>query len=99
MISYGAVLRLNLFFGKWSYTNMFTSSYIQVSHTFTIIVPIADSTLKFIKDTKSNIFGNPIFDRKVVTLSGLIIKLFTIITIKNYFNDFFNLVLVCKDIE
>ena len=37
---------------------MFTNSNIQVSHAFTIIGLIADSTLKFINDTRSKIFGN-----------------------------------------
>ena len=48
---------------------MFTNSNTQVSHAFTITGTglIAESTLKFINDTKSKIFGNPIFDMKVVT--------------------------------
>ena len=37
MIDYGGILRFNLFLGKWSYTNMFTNSYIQESNTFTKI--------------------------------------------------------------
>ena len=53
---------------------MFTNSNIQVSHTFTIIGLIAESTLKFINDTRSKIYGNPIFEMEVVTLSGLILK-------------------------
>ena len=60
MIGCGAALRLNMFFGKWWYTNMFINSYIQVSHTFIIIALIAESTLKLINDTRSNIFENPI---------------------------------------
>ena len=44
---------------------MFTNSH--VSNTFTIIGLIADSTLKFINDTRSKIFGNPIFEMKVIT--------------------------------
>ena len=48
MIVHGGVLRLNLLFGKWWYTNMFTNSNIQVSHTFIIIRLIAESILKFI---------------------------------------------------
>ena len=43
---------------------MFTSSNIQVSHTFIIIGLIAESTLKFINDTRSNIFGNLILKMK-----------------------------------
>ena len=50
---------------------MFTSSYIQVSNIFTIIGPISESTLKIISDTRGKILGNPIFEIKVVTLSGL----------------------------
>ena len=45
MICYGVVLRFNLFFGKQWYTNIFTNSYIQVSHSFTIIGLIAECTL------------------------------------------------------
>ena len=37
---------------------MFTNSNIQVSHTFTIIGLIADSTLKLINNTRSKIFRN-----------------------------------------
>ena len=62
MIGYGAVLRLNLLSGKWWYTNMFTSSNIQVSHAFTIIGLIAESTMKFINDYRSKIFGNLILE-------------------------------------
>ena len=43
------------------YTNMFTISYIQVSNTFTLIGLIVESTMKFINDTRSKIFGNAIF--------------------------------------
>ena len=45
---------------------MFTNSNIQVSHPFTIIGLIAESTLKFINDTRRKIFGNPILEMKVV---------------------------------
>ena len=100
MIGYGAVLRLNLFFGNWCYTNMFPNSYIPVSHTFTVIVLTAESILKFINDTRSKIIRNPIFEMKVVTESGLIFEHYLqFTTIKDVFNDFFNLVLVCKDTE
>ena len=63
---YGALPSLNLFPGKWWYTNMFTNPNIQVSHTFTIIGLIAESTLKLTHDTKSKIFGNLILKMKVV---------------------------------
>ena len=43
---------------------MFTISYMQVSHTFTIIGLIADSTLKIINDIRNKIFGNSIFEMK-----------------------------------
>ena len=56
---YRAVLRLNLFFGKF-FTNMLTSSYIQVSNTFSIIGLIAESILKFINDIRIKIFRNSI---------------------------------------
>ena len=32
MIAYGAVLRLNLPFGKWLYTNMFINSCTEVTY-------------------------------------------------------------------
>ena len=53
---------------------MLTNSHIQVPNLFTIIGVIADSTLKFINDTRSKIFGNLIFEMKVITKSGLIFK-------------------------
>ena len=100
MIGYGAVLRLNLLSAKWWYTSIFTNSNIQVSHTFTIIGLITESTLKFINNTRSKIFGNLILEMKVVAWSSLIPKHYLqLTTIKNVFNDFFNLVLVCKDIK
>ena len=46
---------------------MFTNSYIQVSHLFTIIVLVAESTLKLKNDTGSKIFRNPNFEVKVRT--------------------------------
>ena len=58
MIGYGAVLRVNLFFGKWLYTNMFTNPNIHAFHTFIIIGLIAESTLKYINNTRSKIFKN-----------------------------------------
>ena len=100
MISYGAALRLNLFSGKWWYTSMFTNSNIEVSHTFTTIGLIAESTLKFINDTRSKIFGNLILEMKVVASSSLILNtICNLQQLRMLFNDFFNLVLVCKDIE
>ena len=54
-------------FGKWWYTNMLTNSYIQVSNTFTKIGLVAESILKLLNETMSKIFGNPIFEMKVVT--------------------------------
>ena len=41
---------------------MFTSSNIQASHAFTIIGLIAESTMKFINDYRSKIFGNLILE-------------------------------------
>ena len=41
---------------------MFTSSNIQVSHAFTILGLIAESTMKFINDCRSKIFGNLILE-------------------------------------
>ena len=45
---------------------MFTNSNIQISHTFAIIRLIAEFTVKFINNTRSKIFGNPILEIKVV---------------------------------
>ena len=45
---------------------MFTNSHNQVSYLFTIIGLIAESILNLINDTKSKIFGNPVFEMKVV---------------------------------
>ena len=53
---------------------MFTSFYIQVSNTFTIIGGIAESRLKLINNTRSKVSGNPIFEIEVITKSGLIFK-------------------------
>ena len=61
------LFRLNLLFGKWWYTDMFTNSYIQVSYTLTIIGLIAESSMKKVNDIKSKLFWNPIFEMKVVT--------------------------------
>lgn len=44
---------------------MFTNSYIQMFHTFTIIVLVAESTLILKNDTGSKIFKNPNFEVKV----------------------------------
>ena len=49
-------------------------SPIQVSHKLAIIGLIAESTLKLTNNTRSNIFGNPILEMKVVTYSALICK-------------------------
>ena len=66
VIGYRAVLKLNLFFGNWWYTNMLTNSFIEVSNTISIIGLIAESTLKLINDPKSKVFfGNPILEKKV----------------------------------
>ena len=52
---------------------MFTNSYTQVFHTFTIIGLIAEFTLKLTKDIRSTIPENSIFETKVVAWSGLIV--------------------------
>ena len=53
---------------------MFSNSNIQVSRTFTIIGLNAESTLKFINNTRSKIFGNLIIEVKVFASSSLILK-------------------------
>ena len=73
---------------------MFTNSYIQVSNSFIIII---ESTLKFTKDAKNKIFGNPIFEMKIVTYSGLIYKYYSHSKLRMSFKDFFNLVLEARD--
>ena len=67
MISDGAILSLDLSFGNWRYTNMFTYPYSLVSHKFIIIGLVAGSTLKLINDTKIKIFWNVIFKIRSVT--------------------------------
>lgn len=92
----------------WWYTNMFTNSYICVSNIFSIKGPISESALKLISDTKKKIFRNPIFE--FIWGSDLWIYSCYLIwpyfkpylhlpRIKDVFNDFFKLVLVCKDFE
>ena len=69
---------------------MFINSNIRVSHTFTIIGLIAESGL----------IGSPTLEVRV--LPNLVLFLNTICNLQQlrmFFNDFFNLVLVCKDIE
>ena len=66
MIGYGAAFRLNLLFDEWEYTNMFTNSNIQVSHTVTVVGPIGESTKKYINDTRSKIFVNLILQMKII---------------------------------
>ena len=101
MIGYGPVLRFIFFFGKSWYTNMFTNSYIQVSNTFTIIGPIAESTLKLINDIRSKVFENPVFEMKVVTFSLFLTSnsVCNLKQVKMFFSNFFNIFLVCKDIK
>ena len=71
---------------------MFTNSYIQVSRTFIKIELIEEYIHKLIKDTRSTIFENAIFETKVDTKSGRIFKSYMQFTIiKNVFNDFFQL--------
>ena len=42
-------------------SNVFPESYIKVSDTFAIIELIAETTLKFITNTRYNIFGYGVF--------------------------------------
>ena len=77
---------------------MFTNSNIRVSYTFTVIALIAESTLKFINKIISKIFGNLILEMNVVVQSGLIFEHYLqFTTVKDVFNDFINLVLVCNE--
>ena len=55
-------------------TPLFTYSYIQIPYKFTIIVLIADSTLKQIRSTRSEIVENVIFGLEYVTQCGLILR-------------------------
>ena len=94
MIGYRAVLRLNLFSGKWWYTNMFTNSNIQVPPTFTIIELIAETT--------PEVRSLGIWSLKWRLLPNLVLFLNTICKLQQlrmFFDYFFNWVLVCKDIE
>ena len=79
---------------------MSTRYYIQVPNTFTIMELIAESTPKRINNIRNKVFGNLIFEMKVVTSSGLIFKCFcNLQQLRMFFSDFFNLALVCKDNE
>ena len=81
-------------------SGMFTNSYIQVSCMFTIIGLIAEFTLKLKNDIRG--LGLGIWSLKWKLLSNLVLSLNTISNLQQlrmFFNDFFNLVLVCKDIE
>ena len=81
-------------------TPLFTYSYIQLSRIFTITVLIAKSTLKHINSTRSNIFGNSIFELKGVP--NVVLFLDTTCSLqqlRTFANDSFNLVLGCKIIE
>ena len=69
-----------------------------MSNTFSIIGLIAESTLKLINYPKSKVFGNPILEKKV-GLKEFGLGLIFLQKLRMFFNDFFNLVLVCKDIE
>ena len=65
---------------------MSTRYYIQVPNTFTIMELIAESTPKRINNIRNKVFGNLIFEMKVVTSSGLIFKCFLqFTTIKDVF--------------
>ena len=64
---------------------MFTYSYINFFHTFTITTLIAELTVKLIKDTRSKTLN-------YTALSNLVLFLKLIC-------NFFNLVLVCKNTE
>ena len=79
---------------------MLPNSSSQVSNLFNIIELIAESKLKLMNDNKSKIFGDPIFETEVVTESGLISKHYLQFTIiKDFFNDFFKFLPICKDSE
>ena len=60
----------------------------------------AESILKLINNTRTKIFGNLIFEMKVVPYYGLFLNTICILRkLRMCFNDFFNLILLCKDIE
>ena len=65
---------------------------------FTIMKLIGESTLTLISDTRSKIFGNVIFEKKGITLSGHIFKYRLQFTTTDL-QHFLNLVRICKDIE
>ena len=72
-----------------------------MSNTFTIIGLIAESTLKLTNDTRSKIFGNPIFEMKAVTQSGVFLNAICNLQqlLRIFYDDLFKLTLVCKDID
>ena len=64
MFSNSTTLRLNFLLSQWLDSDMLSNSYIKVSYTFTIIGFIAESTVKFINDTRCKFFWNAIFKTK-----------------------------------
>ena len=53
---------------------MFSNSYIKASYAFTIIGFIAESTLKFIDDTRCKFLGNTIFKTKSLCKLQILFK-------------------------
>ena len=65
MIANSTTLRLTFPLSQWWYSDKLPNFYIKVSYTCTIIGFIAESTLKFINDTRYKFFGMRSLKQKV----------------------------------
>ena len=97
-MGYGAVLRLNLLFGKCWHANIFTNSYIQVSNTFTMIALIAESTTST-QHQKKDVWEFDIWNEFCYLIWSYFKHYLQFTIVKDIFLYFFNLVIVCEDIE
>ena len=89
MIANSTTLRFNFLPSQWWYSDMLSNSYIKVSYAFTIIGFIAESTLKFINDTRCKFLGNimsilcQLINLRLSTFSSLLIRLVTLASRKS----------------
>ena len=98
MIANSTTLRFNFLPSQWWYSDMLSNSYIKVSYAFTIIEFIAESTLKFISDTRCKFLGIWSLKRKAfANLFWLLNTICNLQQLRMSLRDFLNLVLVCND--
>ena len=91
--------RLNFLLSQWWDSGMLRNSYIKVSYTITIVGFVAESSRKFINDTRCKVFWNAIFRNKKRLLFFFLLlnTIFNLQQLKISLRDFINLVLVCND--